>query len=170
MQDTINSVKEQFNRDIRNLLKKNEESISKLQQQHEAAIKKPAEKHDRETATLKDEIGRLKDEQEKFTADRDMLKQLLDKEERTIRSSLEEEDQEVAALKNEIKRLEDLDQLKKADWECAQVKDGNATLKQMIAQLEAKRKSKNKNDNAIAESDKTRIEQDYSKMREVFAA
>nr|CAH7742051.1 unnamed protein product [Callosobruchus chinensis] len=134
MQNTINSMKEQFNRDIKNLLKKNEESIAKIEQQHEAAKKKLTGKDDRETAVLKGKIRRLKEVQEKFTADRDRLKQLLDNQKRrstdienkfdrdtknlrkkseqyesALRKLNERRDIEVAALKNEIKRLGDLD-------------------------------------------------------------
>nr|CAH7716648.1 unnamed protein product [Callosobruchus chinensis] len=65
--------------------------------------------------------------------------------------------------KNETKRLEDLDQLKKAESECAQVKEENATLRQMIAQLEAESASKNKN--TTAEAGKARIKEDKSKLR-----
>nr|CAH7717726.1 unnamed protein product [Callosobruchus chinensis] len=57
VQYSINSMKEQFNRDMKNQLKKNEESIDKLRRQHDAAMKK-------------------------VTADRDMLKQLLDHQKR----------------------------------------------------------------------------------------
>nr|CAH7746844.1 unnamed protein product [Callosobruchus chinensis]CAH7753901.1 unnamed protein product [Callosobruchus chinensis] len=147
----MNSVKKQFNRDMKNLLKKNGESISKLQQQHETAIKQLG-KHDRETAVLKDEIRRLKDGQEKFTADRDRLKQLLDNEKR--RSI-------------DIKK-EDLDQLKKAKSKCAQVKDENATLRQITAQLEAESASKIKNGNTTAEAKKARIKEDKSKLKEML--
>nr|CAH7742047.1 unnamed protein product [Callosobruchus chinensis] len=125
----------------------------------------------------------------KFTADMDRLKQLLDneKEVRILRISLtgtrricgrrdsntrklnEKRDIEVAALKNKIKRLEVLDQLKKAESECVQVKDENATLRQMIAQLEAESTSKNKNDKTTAEAEKTRIKEDKSKLRERLA-
>nr|CAH7748929.1 unnamed protein product [Callosobruchus chinensis] len=89
--------------------------------------------------------------------------------EAALRKLNEKHYKEAAALKSEIKRLEDLDQLKKAKRECAQVKDENATLKQMIAQLEAESGSKNKNDNAIAEAEKTRIKEDNSNMRERLA-
>nr|CAH7747333.1 unnamed protein product [Callosobruchus chinensis] len=97
---------------MKNLLKKNE--------QHEAAIKKLAGKHDRETAVLK--------RQNQATADRDRLKQL--------------------------------------ERECAQVKYENATLKHMVAQLEAESASKNKNDSAIAKTKKARIKEDQSNVRE----
>ncbi|VEN33790.1 unnamed protein product, partial [Callosobruchus maculatus] len=39
MQGTINSMKEQFDRDTKNLLKKNEETIAKLQGQHRVAMR-----------------------------------------------------------------------------------------------------------------------------------
>nr|CAH7726214.1 unnamed protein product [Callosobruchus chinensis] len=165
-------MKEQFNRDIKNLLKENEESIAKIEQQHEAAIKKLTGKHDRETAVLKGEIRRLKEEQEKFTAVGDRLKQLLDNQKRrstdienkfdrdtknlrkseqyeaALRKLNEKHDTEVAALKNEIKRLEDLDQLKKANAESA---------------------SRNKNGNTTTEAEKAKIKEDKSKLRERLA-
>nr|CAH7753363.1 unnamed protein product [Callosobruchus chinensis] len=55
----------------------------------------------------------------------------------------------VAALQNEIKRLKALDQLKKAEKECDQADDRNATLKQKITQLDV--------DNAIFEAENARI-------------
>nr|CAH7759153.1 unnamed protein product [Callosobruchus chinensis] len=155
--------------DIKNLPKRNEEIIAKIEQQHEAAIKNLTGKHDRETAVLKGEIRRLKEEQEKFIADGDRdtknLRKKSEQYEAALRKLDEKLDIEVAALKNEIKRLEDLDQLKKAESECAQVKDENATLRQMVAQLEAESASKNKNDNTTAEPEKARIKEDKLKLR-----
>nr|CAH7750752.1 unnamed protein product [Callosobruchus chinensis] len=55
-------MKEQFNRDIKNVLKKNKGSIFKLRQQHHAAMKKLYKKHGREAAVLKYGIRRLKEE------------------------------------------------------------------------------------------------------------
>nr|CAH7762123.1 unnamed protein product [Callosobruchus chinensis] len=59
-------------------------------------------------------------------------------------------------------RLEDQDRLKKAESECAKVKNENATLRQMIGQLEAE----SKNDNMTAEAEKARIKEDKLKLRE----
>nr|CAH7747340.1 unnamed protein product [Callosobruchus chinensis] len=89
--------------------------------------------------------------------------------EAALRKLNEKHDIEVAALKNKIKRLEDLDQLKKAESECAQVKDKNATLRHMISQLEAESAPKIKNDNTTAEAEKARIKEDKSKLRERLA-
>nr|CAH7759090.1 unnamed protein product [Callosobruchus chinensis] len=77
MQDTITSMKEQFDRDMKNMLKKNEESIDKLRQKHDEAMRKLGEKRGREAAVLKYEIRRLKEELKTVTADRDRLQQLL---------------------------------------------------------------------------------------------
>nr|CAH7750768.1 unnamed protein product [Callosobruchus chinensis] len=57
---------------------KNKESIDKLQQQHDAVMRKLNEKHDREAAVLEYVIRRLKEKLKTVTADRDRLKQLLD--------------------------------------------------------------------------------------------
>nr|CAH7754463.1 unnamed protein product [Callosobruchus chinensis] len=89
--------------------------------------------------------------------------------EAVLRKLNQKHDIEVAALKNEIKRLEDLDQLKKAESECAQVKDGNAMLRQTIAQLEPESASKNKNGNTTAEAEKARIKEGKSKLRKRLA-
>nr|CAH7763905.1 unnamed protein product [Callosobruchus chinensis] len=57
--------------------------------------------------------------------------------EATLKDFIEKHVKEVAALPNKIKRLKALDQLKKAEKECDQYEDKNATLKQKITQLEA---------------------------------
>nr|CAH7760105.1 unnamed protein product [Callosobruchus chinensis] len=62
--------------DMKNLLKKNQDSMAKLQQ-HDADIRK-LNRHDREAAALKNGMRRLEEEQKKVTSDRDRLKQLLD--------------------------------------------------------------------------------------------
>nr|CAH7734327.1 unnamed protein product [Callosobruchus chinensis] len=140
-------MKEQFKRDIKDLQKKNEESYANIQQQHEAAIKKLAGKHDRIGMLLDNQKRRSTDIKNKFDRDTKNLRKKRKQYEAALRKLNEKHDKEVAALKNELKRLEDLEQLKKAERECAQMKDENATLKQSIAQLGAESASKNKNDN-----------------------
>nr|CAH7724357.1 unnamed protein product [Callosobruchus chinensis] len=61
-------MKEQLT-EKKNLLKKNEQSIAKVQQQHKAAMREFEEKHDRRAA-LKDGIRRLKEKLEKVTVGR----------------------------------------------------------------------------------------------------
>nr|CAH7712885.1 unnamed protein product [Callosobruchus chinensis] len=94
------------------------------------------------------------------------LRKKSEQHEAALRKLNDKHDIEVPALKNKIKRLEDLEQLEKAESECAQAKDENATLRQMIAQLEAESASKNKNDNITVEAEKARIKENNSKMRE----
>nr|CAH7758526.1 unnamed protein product [Callosobruchus chinensis] len=60
-------------------------------------------------------------------------------------------------------------ELKKAESKCAQVKDKNATLRQMIAQLGAESASKNKNGTTTAEAEKARIKENKSKLRKSLA-
>nr|CAH7763949.1 unnamed protein product [Callosobruchus chinensis] len=109
---------------MKNLLKKKEESIAKFQQQHNAAIKKLAADKDRLKRLLDNQKRRSTDIKNKFDRDTKNLRKRSEQYEAALRKLNEKHDIEVAALKNEIKRLEDLDQLKKAESECVQVKAG----------------------------------------------
>nr|CAH7728853.1 unnamed protein product [Callosobruchus chinensis] len=129
-------MKEQFNRDMKNVLKKNRESIDKLRQQHDAAKRKLSEKQDRLKQLLDDQKKKSMDVESKF--DRDIMNLLKKNEQReeTLKSFTEKHCKEVAVLQNKIKRLKALDQLKKAEKESDQAQDRNVTLKQKITQLE----------------------------------
>nr|CAH7751091.1 unnamed protein product [Callosobruchus chinensis] len=146
-------MKEQFDRDIKNLLKKNEGSIAKIEEQHGAEKQEKSVDGDELKQLLDNQKQRKLDIKNKFDRDTKNLRKKSEQYKAYLRKLNEKQDIEVAALKNEIKRLEDLDQLKKAESKCAQVKDENATLTQMIAQLEAESAFKNKNDNTTAEAE-----------------
>nr|CAH7736903.1 unnamed protein product [Callosobruchus chinensis] len=132
---------------MRNQLKKNKGSIAKLQQQHEAAIKKLAGNWGWSKQLLANEKRRSTEIKNKFDRDPKNLRKNSEQYEAAFRKLNEKHDIEVAALKNEIKRLEDFDQLKKAQSKCRPAEDENATLKKMIAQLDAESTYKNKNGN-----------------------
>nr|CAH7749247.1 unnamed protein product [Callosobruchus chinensis] len=108
-----------------------------LQQQHEAAIKKIAADRDRLKQLLDNEKRRSMDIKNKFNRDTKNLRKKSEQYGAALRKLNEKHDKKVAALKNAIKRLEVLDQLKKAESECVQIRDENPTLRQMVAQLEA---------------------------------
>nr|CAH7761423.1 unnamed protein product [Callosobruchus chinensis] len=103
---------------MKNLPKKDEESIAKLQQQHEAAIKKLAADGDMLKQLPDNPKRRSTNIKIKFVRDTKNLRKKSEHYEVALRKLNEKHDIEVAALKNEIKRLEDLDRLKKAERMC----------------------------------------------------
>ncbi|CAH1961199.1 unnamed protein product [Acanthoscelides obtectus] len=143
-QDTMASMKEQFDRDKKNLLKRNEESIAKLQQQHKTALRELREKHDKEVAALKDEMKRLKEELERVTAERDKLKQLVEDQRRTsldIKSKVEQVESvfisEIRKSKEERRRSKQLeDQLNESDKALLEIDQKYSEMKQRSADLE----------------------------------
>nr|CAH7736893.1 unnamed protein product [Callosobruchus chinensis] len=108
---------------MKNLLKKNEESIVNLQQQHKAAIKKLAADKDRMKQLLDNQNRRRMDIKNKFDRDMKNLRKRSEQYKAALRELNEKHVKEVAAFKDEIKRLDALDQLKKAENECAQIKE-----------------------------------------------
>ncbi|VEN59224.1 unnamed protein product [Callosobruchus maculatus] len=165
MQDTINSMKEQFDRVIKNLVKKNEGSIANLQRQHGVAMRELRADKDRMKQLFASQKWRSMHFQSKFKTNR---KNLLKKNEQH-EVALRKLNKEVSALKGEIKRLKALNQLKKAERVCDQVKDENTMLKQKINQMEAECEFCKKNlDNAIDKVKRVGIK-DESKLRERLA-
>ncbi|VEN57665.1 unnamed protein product, partial [Callosobruchus maculatus] len=160
-------MKEQFDRDTKNLLKKNEETIAKLQGQHRVAMRELTADQDRLKQLLDPQKRECVCIKSKFERDKKNLLKKNDQHEAALRKVNEKHHREVSALKNEIKRLKALDQPKKAEDRCDQVKDENARLKQKITQLEAENASvKEYLDRAIVQAKKTAVKEDESRLRE----
>lgn len=56
LRDTIASLKEQYDRDIKNLHNKHDEAVAKLQEQHEQAMKDQRDDYEKDTSSLRDQL------------------------------------------------------------------------------------------------------------------
>lgn len=56
LRDTIASLKEQYERDTKNLHNKHEEAVAKLQKQHEEAMQELREEYEKEISSLREQL------------------------------------------------------------------------------------------------------------------
>lgn len=59
LRDTIASLQEQYDRDIKNLHNKHDEAVAKLQEQHDQAMKDLREEYEKEINSLRDQLKGL---------------------------------------------------------------------------------------------------------------
>lgn len=111
-EDLIAKLKEQFDRDMRNLYKKNADSIAELQKAHEDYIRELNERHDNELKSLQDALRKA----QAGASERDKMKHLLDDQRRKsleikdkveqVESVITKERRKSKELKSTVEKLE----------------------------------------------------------------
>lgn len=59
--ETIASVREQYDRDVKNLHNKHDEAVTSLQEQHDQAIRDLREEYEKESGSLRDQLKTLQE-------------------------------------------------------------------------------------------------------------
>ncbi|KAH1024707.1 uncharacterized protein LOC109538520 isoform X1 [Dendroctonus ponderosae] len=108
-QDTIASMKTQFDRDMKNLLKKHEDSIDQLQKAHADYVKGVAAKHENEVNDLRNAIEQLRQELDEKAKENARLRKLLEDQKRKsieIKDKVGEVEKVISKERRRSKELE----------------------------------------------------------------